>query len=47
MANSAVSEGYTFYHDRWAPGIVRLVTSFSHTPEDIDQLLDAVRRHTR
>jgi threonine aldolase len=42
-----LAEGYTFYHDRWAPGIVRLVTSFSHTPEDIDQLLDAVRRHTR
>ncbi|MEU1851978.1 low specificity L-threonine aldolase [Streptomyces sp. NPDC019990] len=42
-----LAEGYTFYHDRWAPGIVRLVTSFSHTCEDIDQLLDAVRRHTR
>ncbi|MER7309919.1 low specificity L-threonine aldolase [Streptomyces griseoluteus] len=42
-----LAESYTFYHDRWAPGIVRLVTSFSHTPEDIDQLLDAVRRHTR
>ena len=42
-----LAEGYTFYHDRWAPGIVRLVTSFSPTPEDIDQLLDSVRRHTR
>ncbi|WP_308812067.1 threonine aldolase family protein [Streptomyces sp. MA5143a] len=42
-----LAEGYTFYHDRWAPGIVRLVTSFSHTPEDIDQFLDAARRHTR
>lgn len=42
-----LAEGYTFYHDRWAPGIIRFVTSFSHTPDDIDQLLDAVRRHTR
>ncbi|MFF8606277.1 threonine aldolase family protein [Streptomyces sp. NPDC015346] len=41
-----LAEGYTFYHDRWAPGIVRFVTSFAHTPEDIDQLLDAVRHHT-
>ena len=41
-----LAEGYTFYHDRWAPGIIRLVTSFSHTPEDVDQLVDAVRRHT-
>ncbi|MFI0730651.1 threonine aldolase family protein [Streptomyces sp. NPDC021225] len=41
-----LAEGYTFYHDRWAPGIVRFVTSFTHTPDDIDQLLDAVRRHT-
>nr|WTB31327.1 low specificity L-threonine aldolase [Streptomyces sp. NBC_00830] len=42
-----LAEGYTFYHHRWAPGIVRFVTSFSHTPDDIDQLLDAVRRHIR
>lgn len=42
-----LAEGYTFYHDRWAPGIVRFVTSFSHTPDDIDHLLDAVRRHAR
>jgi threonine aldolase len=39
--------GYTFYHERRAPGIVRLVISFSHNLEDIDQLLSAVRRHTR
>jgi threonine aldolase len=42
-----LAEAYAFYHDRWAPGVVRFVTSFSHTPDDIDQLLDAVRRHTR
>ncbi|MFE4632220.1 threonine aldolase family protein [Streptomyces sp. NPDC056773] len=41
------SEGYAFYHDRWEPGIVRFVTAFSHSTEDIDQLLDAVRRHSR
>jgi threonine aldolase len=42
-----LAEGCTFYHDRWAPGVVRLVTAFSHTAEDIDRFLDAVRRHTR
>ncbi|MFE9767921.1 hypothetical protein ACFYPC_25940 [Streptomyces sp. NPDC005808] len=36
-----------FYHDRWEPGIVRFVTAFSHSTDDIDQLLDAVRHHTR
>ncbi|MFD4522767.1 threonine aldolase family protein [Streptomyces sp. NPDC058470] len=42
-----LAEGYAFYHDRWEPGIVRFVTAFSHSTDDIDQLLDAVRRHTR
>ncbi|MFI6624588.1 threonine aldolase family protein [Streptomyces sp. NPDC050528] len=41
-----LAEGYAFYHDRWEPGIVRFVTAFSHSADDIDQLLDAVRRHT-
>jgi len=42
-----LAEGYAFYHDRWEPGIVRFVTAFSHGADDIDQLLDAVRRYTR
>ncbi|MFI8951978.1 hypothetical protein ACIGO6_36485 [Streptomyces sp. NPDC053750] len=28
-------QGYSFYHDRWASGFVRLVTSFAHTRDDI------------
>lgn len=42
-----LAEGYTFYHDRWEPGTVRLVTSFSHTTEDVDQLLAGIQRHAR
>ncbi|WP_405551569.1 hypothetical protein [Streptomyces sp. NBC_01171] len=46
MTEGLLAEGYAFYHDRWEPGIVRFVTAFSHTADDIDQLLDAVRRHS-
>ena len=46
VTDGLLAEGYAFYHDRWEPGIVRFVTAFSHGADDIDQLLDAVRRHT-
>lgn len=46
VTEGLLAEGYAFYHDRWEPGTVRLVTAFSHTADDIDQFLDAVRRHT-
>jgi threonine aldolase len=34
--------GFAFHADRWGPGVVHLVTSFAHQPEDIDVLLAAV-----
>ncbi len=33
--------GFGFYHDRWEPGIVRLVTSFSTTAEGVADLVRA------
>ena len=36
-------EGFALYHDRWGPGVVRLVTSFATTAADVDQLLDCIR----
>jgi threonine aldolase len=39
--------GYAFYDRRWAPGVVRLVTSFAHREADIDSFLDAVRAASR
>ncbi|MEU5397147.1 threonine aldolase family protein [Streptomyces tibetensis] len=41
-----LAEGFTFYHDRWVPGVCRFVTSFSTTERDVDTLLEAVRRLT-
>ncbi|KAJ4113501.1 hypothetical protein NW765_011102 [Fusarium oxysporum] len=35
-------QGYQFYHDRWEPGSVRLVASFSHSPSSVDELVAAV-----
>ena len=39
-----LAQGFQFYHDRWAPGVVRLVTSFATKPSDVDNLIVAVRR---
>jgi threonine aldolase len=33
--------GFGFYHDRWEPGIIRLVTSFSTTAEDVADFVRA------
>ncbi|MFF3488627.1 threonine aldolase family protein [Streptomyces sp. NPDC002701] len=46
VTEGLLSDGYAFYHDRWEPGVVRFVASFATAPQDIDDLLDAVRRHS-
>ncbi|WP_409421916.1 low specificity L-threonine aldolase [Pseudaeromonas sp. ZJS20] len=38
-----LAEGFDFYHDRWAPGVVRLVTSFATQELDVDHLLARVQ----
>ncbi|WP_336249725.1 threonine aldolase family protein [Stomatohabitans albus] len=38
-------DGFTFYDDHWAPGVIRLVTSFTHTPADIDAFTTAMKSH--
>lgn len=40
-----LSEGYTFYYDRWGPGVVRFVLSFAHSYSDIEDLLQAIHRY--
>ncbi|MFF7469023.1 beta-eliminating lyase-related protein [Streptomyces sp. NPDC008092] len=45
IIDGLLAEGYAFYHDRWEPGVARFVTSFATAPQDIDDLLQAVRRH--
>ncbi|KAI7768391.1 hypothetical protein LZL87_012475 [Fusarium oxysporum] len=35
-------QGFQFYHDRWEAGTVRFVTSFSHSPSSVDELVTAV-----
>ncbi|MFG2965968.1 threonine aldolase family protein [Streptomyces sp. NPDC048288] len=44
VIEALLSEGYAFYHDRWEQGVVRFVTSFATTLEDVDALVNAVRR---
>jgi threonine aldolase len=39
-----LNAGYTFYHDRWEPGVVRFVTSFATSAQDVDDLVHAIGR---
>ncbi|MEU2284524.1 low specificity L-threonine aldolase [Streptomyces sp. NPDC013178] len=45
VTEGLLAEGYAFYHDRWEPGVVRFVTSFTTTEHDVDHLVQAVSRH--
>ncbi|MCQ0034097.1 low specificity L-threonine aldolase [Burkholderia glumae] len=38
-----LAAGVRFYHDRWAPGVVRFVTSFATTEDEVDRLLALAR----
>ncbi|GAB2812998.1 threonine aldolase family protein [Lentzea nigeriaca] len=42
VTDGLLAQGYAFYHDRWEPGVARLVTSFATAPEDVDGLLTAI-----
>jgi threonine aldolase len=46
VTEGLLADGYAFYHDRWEAGVVRFVTSFATTSQDVDDLLHAVRRYT-
>lgn len=43
--DALVTQGFSFYGDRWAPGVCRFVTSFQTQPDDVDDLIDSVRTH--
>ena len=45
VIESLLQAGFKFYHDRWEANVVRFVTSFSTTAEDVDNLLAHVTRH--
>ncbi len=42
-----LAEGFAFYHDRWAPGVVRLVCSFATTAAEVDAFVAAAERLAR
>ncbi len=43
VIDGLLSQGFRFYHDRWAPGVARLVTSFATTAEEVDLFVERVR----
>ncbi|RDU97625.1 threonine aldolase family protein [Trinickia dinghuensis] len=43
LIEALLAEGFGLYHDRWGPGVVRLVTSFATTADDVDLLLERAR----
>lgn len=44
LSDGLVQEGFGFYRDRWAPGVVRFVTSFATSTRDVDQLIRSMER---
>jgi threonine aldolase len=42
VTQDLLNQGFSFYHDRWAPETVRFVTSFTTTTKDIDDLIHAI-----
>lgn len=42
VTQDLLNQGFSFYHDRWAPETVRFVTSFTTTNKDIDDLIHAI-----
>ncbi|MEO8308475.1 MAG: low specificity L-threonine aldolase [Pseudomonadota bacterium] len=43
LLQGLLQQGFGFYHDRWGPGVARLVTSFQTTPQQVDRLVNAAR----
>ncbi|MDQ0511204.1 threonine aldolase family protein [Ancylobacter amanitiformis] len=43
MIDGLLAQGFRFYTDRWGAGVVRLVTSFATSEDDVDALLAAAR----
>ncbi|AZG43945.1 Low specificity L-threonine aldolase [Gordonia insulae] len=39
-------DGFVFHHGHPIPGVARLVTSFATTPAAVDDLVEAIRRHS-
>ena len=44
LIQGLLAERFQFYHDRWAPGVVRFVTSFATSQDDVDDLLTVAKR---
>ncbi len=43
LIEKLLGAGFQFYHDRWGKGVVRFVTAFSTTFEDVDGLVKRAR----
>ncbi|MBN3851872.1 low specificity L-threonine aldolase [Paraburkholderia sp. Ac-20340] len=43
LIEALLNAGFRFYHDRWGANVVRFVTAFSTTFEDVDHLLERAR----
>ena len=43
IIDGLLAEGFRFYHGRWEPGVIRLVTSFATEQADVDDLLEVAQ----
>jgi len=47
MINGLQAQGFRFYSDRWGAGVVRLVTSFATSEEEVDALIRSANELSR
>lgn len=44
VIDGLLAEGFAFYHERWGAGVVRLVTSFATSEEEVDAFIKSSRQ---
>ncbi|WP_245573927.1 threonine aldolase family protein [Neptunomonas japonica] len=42
-----LAQGFSFYHDRWGAGVVRLVTSYATSKQEVDAFIQSSRQLCR
>ena len=44
VIDGLAEQGFRFYHDRWGPGVVRLVTTFATAEDEVDAFIQSAQQ---
>ena len=42
VISQLLARGFSFYHDRWGEGVIRLVTNFATSADEVDEFIGAL-----